>query len=473
MASKVPSQEIDLFAEHSAWLAPRLPDPSRRGLVAWLSAHVGDDARQRLHSMMPILHPLHKEAEKAIIGLLGIDLKRPKRCATRRAYPDRNVDWQATYLDSMGGPPHEFISSRITTGVDSETMSALAGLARGWALALESFDDEQHKGRADRLRCALARHSIFARPVAFGTRHARALARLDRSAEAAVDVILKVLGFWSQMFGVAGDRESVLELGRTLQAGDISNINTLLEITARLSIARVATSVRAGRLGPLWELAPQSWSSGNGIELNAGPWRCHITKGLLFDGRGARIADGLNDSLSAMGLHAVGRQPDIVIKFWHASNPGRTLFVLGDAKRNAAGAGTDYLRESVCVAAAYALAYAQALGLHVQPGSAACSGALNPMVTLFCAQSVPRVAGIAGACTRQADELRRAPKLPAFMAFDLSSHFGATRGEWQAPVLQAWFERISNDACASLAAASRCRQTSSREGAVGLGAPPG
>lgn len=454
----MPSPEIEVFAEQAAWLAPRLPDPTRRGLAAWLAAHVGDEARERLHSLMPVLHPLHEVAESALVGLLGRELKRPTRQVTRRAYPDRNVDWQATYLASLGGPAHTFFSSKCTAAIDSETVSALAGLARSWALALESYDDERLQARASRLRGALERYPVLARPVAFGTRHVRTLARLDRTAQAAVDVILKVLGFWNQMFGESGDRESLLAMARTLQAGDMSNINTLLEVTARLSIARVATTVRVGGSGPFWEVTPSSWSRRQGIELRAASWRCHISKGLLCDGADARVPDGLNESLSAMGLRSVGGQPDIVIKFWHVDDPARTLFVLGDAKRNVTGSGGEYLRESVNVAAAYALSYARALGLQVPSGSGACLGTLNPMVTLFCAQSVQRVVGVAGTSAEQAREIREAPRLPAFMAFDLVSHFGPTGAEgWEAPVLLAWFERISREACGLLVGGRRGR----------------
>jgi hypothetical protein len=454
----VPSAEIEVFAEHAAWLAPLLPDPTRRGLATWFAAHVGDEARQRLHSLMPVLHPLHEAAEFGLIGLLGRNLKRPTRRVTRRSYPDRHVDWQATYLESLGGPPHTFVSSQCGAAVDSETVGALTGLARGWALALESFDDKRLQARADRLRCAYERHPLLVRPVPFSTRHVRTLARLDRSAQAAIDVILKVLGFWNQMFGASEDRESLLQLARTLQPDHVSNINTLLEVTARLSIARVATTVRAGGSGPFWEVTPHSWSRRRAIELRASSWRCHISKGLLSDGADTGVPDGLNESLSAMGLRSVGGQPDIVIKFWHADNPARTLFVLGDAKRNATGSGREYLRESVNVGAAYALSYARALGLHLTSGGATCSGTLNPMVTLFCAQSVPSVAGSAGSSADQVRAIRETLRLPAFMAFDLASHFGPTGGDWEAPVLQAWFERISNDACSLLVGDRRGRR---------------
>jgi hypothetical protein len=446
------AREFAIFADHASWIAPQLPDPTRRGLVAWMSSQLSGGARDRLRAQMPLLHPLHEAAESALVGLLDRTLCKPRRRAAIQQRPDRNIDWSATYLRALGVQPHEFVSLERTPAPDLETTRALIGLATSWALALESFEDGTLDHRARRLRTACARAAVQA-PAAFGTRHARALARLDRAAAAAVSTILSVLAFWDAGFGANGDRESLLDLAKTLRADDADNINILLEIVARLSVTRVATSTRAYAGGPPWRLAAGSWSRRNGIELRAGPWRCKISKGLLSNGAGQRLVDGVSHSLVAMGLHSVGSQPDIVIAFWHADAPEATVFCLGDAKRNVAGTGEEYLRESVAAAAAYAHSYARPLGLHVPATASACHGHINPMVTLFCARSVPAVVGVRGTAEAQAEAVRRAPRLPPFMAFDLANHFGPREsGEWSAPVLQAWFERISNEACRFLSA---------------------
>lgn len=445
--------EIELFLDHSAWLCPRLSDPTRRGLVAWLSGHVGPAVRAQLQRQMPVLNPLHEQAETALLELLGRDLNRCRRAIIRRPSPARSVDWQATYLESLCGTPHEFISTASGMAVDVETIRALRGLATTWAQALESFDDDRIQYRARRLRAARDLHPAAA-PVAFSDRHARALASIDRAAASAVQLILRVIDFWNHAFGADGDRQSLLSVAGLLAADDVPNINTLLEVTARLSIARIATSVRASAQGPYWQATPESWAGRNGIELRAGGWRCHITKGLLFDGAGRRVVDELNDSVRSMGFGAVGGQPDIVIKFWHIDQPERTLFVLGDAKRNTRGKGEEYLRQSFGDVASYLVAYASALGLQ----SAPCRGALNPMVTLFCSQGVPSIAGCSGHESEQAERIRSAPRLPAIMALDLEHHFGLHKLQWRAPVLEAWFQRISDDACAALTGRTRERR---------------
>ena len=437
--------EIELFLDHAGWLCPQLPDPTRRGLVAWLSAHVGATARMRLQSQMPVLHPLHARAEAAVLELLSRDLTRPRRVRVIRPHPDRSVDWQATYLRSMGAPPHEFVAVPSALIVELDAIRALRGLATAWAQVLETFDDDRLTCRARRLRAACDLHPS-ATPIAFSTRHARSIANVDRHAAAAIELIMQVLDYWNRAFGEAGDRQSLLAIARLLEADDVPNVNTLLEVTARLSIARVATSVGVSSGRALWQPTPESWTRQNAIELRAASWRCQISKGLLSDGRGRRILDDLNDSLRAMGLGAVGGQPDIVIKFWHLGHPERTCFVLGDAKRNVSGTGKDYLREALGDVASYLVAYAGPLGLRNSP----CRGTLNPMVTLFCARGVTSVAGCDGPALAQAEQIRRAPRLPAIMAFDLDQHFGPNDAHWQPPVLQAWFQRLSDEACAAL-----------------------
>ena len=402
----------------------------------------------RLRERMPIVHPSHVLAEQAVIELLQRDLLVPRRRRERRLYPERNIDWQATLSHSLGMTPHEFVSVRTASEVNSACVAGLIGLARTWALALDGMGaDEEFALRARRLREACARYRRM--PVApFNASTARLLARLDRPAQQSVRAILDTLGFWHRAFGEDRDRPSLLALGRELRISDMSNTNTLLELTATLSIVRSATNVPAPEGGPLWAPVEGAWCKRRGIELRAGEWRCALSKGLLSTAEGHRVHDALNDSTRAMGLAAVGRQPDIVLRFWHEARPHQTLFALADAKRNATGTGETYLRDSLDVAAAYSLSYAAPLGLTIIQGQIGAT--MTPLVTLFCVQGVPRVMHDAGPASQQAEAIRRAERLPLVMAFDLANHFAPGGDTWRSPVLEAWFARLAAQACAHL-----------------------
>lgn len=442
--------EAQLFVEHASWLAKMLPDPTRRGLVVWLAGYVEEEAARRLRDRMPIVHPGHLLAEHAVIELLERDLLTPQKRKDRRSYPDRNVDWQATFLNSPGMRPHVFVSVDTLSKVNSACVAALIGLARTWAVALDAMGERELGLRARRLREACARYRQLP-AVPFNAGAARVLARLDRRAQLSVKAILEVLGFWRRAFGEDRDRASLFALGKELRISDMSNANALLELTATLSIVRSASNIRIGERGPFWTPVEGSWCKRHGIELRAGDWRCAVSKGLLSTAGGHRIDDELNDSTRAMGLVAVGRQPDIVLKFWHEARPHQTLFALADAKRNATGTGEAYLRDAIDVAAAYALSYAVPLGLTIADGRV--RGTMTPLVTLFCVQGVPRVMNSAGTSSEQAEAIRCAERLPLVIAFELAKHFAPDGDPWRSPVLEAWFARLSSQACSRL---SRC-----------------
>jgi hypothetical protein len=333
------------------------------------------------------------------------------------------------------------------------TVSALKGIASTWALALEACEeDARFQLRAANLRRACEPYRPWA-PVPFDATRERAVARLGAEAKAALGILRKALDYWQDAFGGDDDDESLRSLATALEPPAVSNVNTLLEVGATWSLVRAALTVSPTGAAARWELAPQSCHrNSGGIELRSGAWRCRISKGLLKTADGGNVRDGLNDSLNAMGLECVGNQPDIVIKFWHAERPQRTIFALADAKRNRTGNGENYLRSSVETAAVYAFSYAHVLSLHVDATEGICRGSVSPLVTLFCAQGVSSVLGVKGTALEQANAIRTAPKLPAILAFDLDSHFGPTEGPWDSPVLRAWFTRICVEALAQLKA---------------------
>ncbi len=264
------------------------------------------------------------------------------------------------------------------------------------------------------------------------------------------------LQFWNRLFGGSGtaDAGALWTLGRTVAESDAGNIDTLLEVSTALSIARAGT--QADRedwpTSVPWKL--ESVDDGDAsypaIRLRSGGLICEIAKGtprvLTSDGSRAKVADLLSawadETLpSNHSGKARGRQPDIVVMFWLESQPGRCAFVLADAKRNATRDGETYLRASLDVAATYLMSFGYRMGLTL-PGldGGAITTALKPAVTIFCRQSTGRNAQSATAV------LRTDTHAPVVMAFDLEQHFSPAMRPWHSPVLAAWLGSLGRQA---------------------------
>lgn len=266
------------------------------------------------------------------------------------------------------------------------------------------------------------------------------------------------LDFWKSFFG-EDDARGLAQVAGDLERSDLEsgNIDTLLELTAAVSIARAAVTAPSEDQPPTgpWHFRTSDLVSGRArsysdFVLQSGDLVARIAKGAPRSPGGAPAGrDTLNDVLEAAGYRATGNQPDIVLTFWRSSAPHRFLVALGDAKRNAAGSGEDYLRRSMEVAATYAVSYGSLLGLTIHgdagPGF---HGGIVPAVTLFCRQGARKVCGEDGADMNaivrrfRNDDVR----LPPFVAFDMERHFPALDEPWSSPALSAWFGRLARQA---------------------------
>lgn len=292
-------------------------------------------------------------------------------------------------------------------------------------------------------------------PVPFGTRHSIRLRRLDERAAEDVGAIEDALGFWTRAFGIsnAADSDALAQVGRLLDDADAQNIDTMMEATVALSIARAA--VEAPR--PDWPTVfPWTVLSVDDpramypvIRLRSGDLICEIAKGTprggLIGGEREKIPDLLSpwadEALPQTGKsRSSGRQPDLVISFWFEGNPSNVVFALGDAKRNATGDGEGYLRAALEVAATYLMSFGHRMGLAV-PGREGGSYRtdLMPGVTIFCRQGTGRDP------KDVIDQLRNGHP-PVVMAFDLEKHMEPTARPWSAPVLGAWLGALGRQA---------------------------
>lgn len=466
------SLDLDLFVTQAGWLGPQLHDPSRIGVLTWLGRRFDGKCRRSLLRHFPLMHPVQEQAEDALCSLLARAIVAQPVRLRRVATVARSVDWTTTYTMASGRerPPLPYLARIRHSIPDRSCLSALATLASSWGKALALFADSDLSDTRSRSRCEV-RIQRLARavppqlsrglsPVAFDHRHALRLRALDDTAAAQVECVTDALGFWTALFGgsSASDSDVLSALVRTLSDDDAENIDTLMEATVALSIARAAVQAEA-RDWPTHE--PWSIESVDDhaskypvIRLKSGALICEIAKGTpretTGDGSRRRITDLLSvwadEALPVTGkARSRGRQPDVVVTFWLASQPGCTMFVLGDAKRNADGDGELYLRDALEVAATYLMSFGYRMGLKL-PSTAGgpIATALMPGVTLFCRQGAGRDASSA------VDMLRSDTRAPVVMAFDLEKHFASATQPWHAPVLAAWLGSLGRQAVKAL-----------------------
>jgi hypothetical protein len=461
------SLDTDLFVQQASWLAPQLDDPSRLGVLTWIARRLEPEARRTLLAAFPLHHPEQRRAEVALCSLLRRSIVSHPVRLKPTVDVVRSVDWAETYVRArIGGQPPEPYLSRIRTPMpDRATLGALVTLARSWERLLElaAGDSPATSALRERRRSLQLARATLDRALprtSFGQRHAERLRRLDETAAQQVAAITAALAFWRRAFGAEKEEDSAAlrSLAEGLDDATVTNVDTLLEVTTAISIARAA--VQSTR--PDWP-TKEPWtiasieergSMAPRMRLRSGRLICEISKGTPASapdglGRRTKIADLLgpwaDEALPAIGgrSRSSGRQPDIVLTFWSVDAPERSVFVLADAKRNATGTGESYIRAALEVAATYLMCFGYRMGLKVPSADAggAISTAMHPGVTLFCRQGTGRPESSAVAL------LRSGKGVPPVMAFDLVNHMSSRDlFGWQSPTLSAWLGSLGRQA---------------------------
>lgn len=459
------SLDIDLFVEQAKWIAPKLTDPTRLGIATWLGRRLEPAARRRFLRAFPLAHPTQRAAEGAVCALLrrAIVVHASRLVSTDDV--GRTVDWVSTYSRSAGltRPPLPMLA-RVTYPVpDRASLGGLVTLAHTWRALLELGaepsvyqDDFAQRGAA--LRAAVPPQ--IARgiaPVAFDARHAARLRRLDQVAADQVAAIEAAQGFWNRAFSSESDAGSLGAMGRLLDDADAANIDTMMEATVALSIARAATTAERPDWPTLFPWTLESVEDPSAmypiVRLRSGDLICEVAKGTptLPDAAGARhkikdlLSPWADEALPRTGkARSSGRQPDVVVTFWFDGRPDKAVFALGDAKRNATGDGEGYIRMSLEVAATYLMSFGYQMGLQLPgAGEGTIKTLLQPGVTIFARQGTGRDA-------KSAIQMLRADRAPVVMAFDLMNHFEPEARPWHSPLLAAWLGSLGRQAVAAL-----------------------
>lgn len=94
------SIELQLFVEQAGWLAPRLEDPTRLGVMTWLGRRLEPEARRRFAEHFPLSHPAQKRGEAGLCSLLSRSLVVHPTRLMRSDDVTRQIDWTETYARS-------------------------------------------------------------------------------------------------------------------------------------------------------------------------------------------------------------------------------------------------------------------------------------------------------------------------------------------------------------------------------------
>lgn len=474
--------DVALFAEHLRWFAHRhLRDRSRWGVAVWIAARLHPKKRERWTRQWKIEHETHARAERDLVTFLRTSVTARASCIRLVELPDRHVDWVATSLRPPLGqlrPAPPYVSRRSRPLPDGPLLATLAGLAESWAIALDLAADGGHdsarnaalQDRARKLRKAAALHEAHrAKALPFNERLFDRLRRVGDEGAVLARTLAEALSFWERAFAADMSEDAAFRaFGESLQKDDMANLDTLLEFSAALSIARIATEPDDSK--DAWKLSPVSLAEKRAypsLVLHRGALRCEITKGMHVTPNGrAQHRDisrsWLDEVLTGGEEHSIGHQPDIVLRFSHRDDRARALVAIADAKRNVAGDGQHYLRHSIGSAAMYMIAFAHMLGLKVSDGTAGSDPtirtALTPAVTLFCFQQLGERAKDANRMTELFGS--HPERVPSVVALNLRDHFGhAPGGSWRSPVLTAWFRLLTRQVEAHFAPHTRRGQS--------------
>lgn len=458
---------IDNFLAHSVWLMPHLPTPSRMGVLEWLCRHYSkEELNPELGSIL-MGSSAQREAEKKLINFFLEASKRPvqRRFTGRESRQiSRYTDWGRTYSETITRPPFPYRERRISEVPDIEVIRGLAGIATTWRVLLRKIGLVE---RAKRLQEALQPlPGAWRRPGPFRRAEFERLSRVDKSTAM---TLMRGLNYWNQRLGddeAIGFRDLLSKFTNAHQLSRAKGRRDyLMETTVVLAIARAAEL--SGRVGGDsedlggWQIQSIEITEERkpSLRLVKDGLYCEVsTNKPTVLGGGKDSLDRNAQLLKKIGLDADGYEPDVVIKYWRADNPSQVVYALGDSKRNRSQDGIGYVRSSVKgTASAYMLAFAHLMGAPPRGVNAAhheIKTAINPAVTLFTYQGSKKIAGVeCSDCSRESaiiQALQDEARYPWLMTLD-RRYLGETKdGEWRAPVLSAWFERISKQASDAL-----------------------
>ena len=455
-----------LFVDQVGWLL-RSENANLSEIVRWICVQLSEqkdaddpedtrDLRRLLMTLLRLDSQEQKRAEKCLLGLLGDSFQTRSTQWKQTDVPGRNVDWSETYRRSPTSQPTQFVSGYTEKQPDAELMGALRSQARQWRDLLKSSPIPGHEQRAEKLQDALENHPL-PNERSSGPLTPPLLNRLRQhgpKAEEAVNAFSRVLATrkMTPERTVVVLTEAIDEAWNEQDAEAKSVWNGLLEISVLLAITQTADQSEQ------W-MSPQIDREGTfraTLEHETAPVTLTIGK----EAPGTDVFTGMRHHMGlADQVEPQDSQPDICLTFSHLETEA-SISVLGDAKRNATGSGTNYFRDGLRTVTYYLSAFPHALGAEVvdatpwsEDNTEAFSGCIRPTVTLFFRQGVESESKGIQAVKKPAN----CPEIPPVLACDIKKHFGLDNGasdgeendtneDWSSSFLTRWLKCISEQA---------------------------
>jgi hypothetical protein len=431
--------DSELFVEQTTWFAPHLPQRTIGAFACWIAPWLRKCSKRALESLYRLNHPAQQAAEGALVALLEAAPKRASQMNSVRAQCGRGTDWASTLAIAHPYPPTQFVERKPSMELDVGVLAGLASVARDWAFLLTEY------GGYGELHPRVAQLRSAARPFGSGRLTLPHLRRLARSPcpEGHVDALRTALELMSAPLDTPQARVSLSRLNGELlrvERAALKNQDDALEVSVTLCIARAA-------VGLGWTIRDAYASATNRkprIVLGKDKMRCAIAKGVFeYPGdSGRRVVDVLAKmERESLGLASTGRQPDVVISFWHVDRPSDVLFCIADAKRNESDDGVAYLKKSITAMATYMVAFAEPLQARLFASTGGFDAPLLPAATLFLRQGSYPIAGAGTSHDRHAHG-----SLGWLATLDGRHYAECDQGVWLHTPLKRWFASLSRKA---------------------------
>ncbi|WP_263835100.1 hypothetical protein [Salinibacter sp.] len=455
-----------LFVEQVGWLI-RTENANLSEIVRWICVQLSEqkdaddpedtrELRRLLVTLLRLDSQEQRHAEECLIRLLGNSFQTRSTQWKQTDVPGRNVDWSETYRRSPTSQPTQFISGYMEKQPDAELVGALRSQARQWRDLLKSSPIPGHEQRAEDLQDALDSHP-FPNERSSGPLTPPLLNRLRRHGQNAEEAV----NAFSRVFATRKMRpertvvvvtEAIDEAWNERDAEAKSVWNGLLEISVLLAITQTAGQSEQ------W-MSPQIDREGT-FRATLKHETAPVTLTIRKKAPGTDVFRGMRNHMGLAGKRNLqDSQPDICLTFRHSEKEAE-ISVLGDAKRNATGSGTNYFRDGLRTATYYLSAFPHALGAEVveatpwsEDNTEAFSGCIRPTVTLFFRQGVESKSEGIQAVKKPANY----SEIPPVLACDIKKHFGLDNGasdceendtneDWSSSFLTRWLECISEQA---------------------------
>ena len=364
--SELDSEEEKVIPHAVGWLATNFFQGSRQNLLVWVGAFLGFEAQKVLRKQLYLDNNDRIQAEQQLIAFLKTDPKRPKGKFRQETRLGRHTDWGKTAFVQQTIGPNIYVNRKIELEPDFFLLSSLFNLARRWLRELETFAEYKNSQRLENLEQACREICFQPLNVYYDANIAERL-KLCRNGKTLVQLIEQSRSVLAKKYDSETDGKRLIELFNKFHLDTVSfqdnsettNGDLLLEMIATVSLAKAFC-----QLGwkPNIQYSVDIWSFSESINLVKNEVTLKIQKGFPKSSNGSNIDRTIPILHTIIGHNANGKQPDIVMQFTYN---GKSVYLIGDAKRNQTGDGSGYRRTAFFSMLNDFVAFGHRLGLSI------------------------------------------------------------------------------------------------------------